>query len=398
MSRFVIIGGGLAGHSAAAELTGNDPQADVHIFSAETAPAYYRPSLSKGILLRSEEPDAIGLTGLDAGRVHYHLETAIDEIDAGGQRIRCSGGAWHSYDRLLLATGSRPVRIDPIVEPGVDVHYLRTLEDSVRLRDALTDGLRLLVIGGGFIGLEVAAAARGRGCTVTLVEARPGLLSRCGSAALGEWARNFHQTRDNTVHLAACLTSLSRSPAGQIVAETDKGRITCDLVVAGIGIAPNAELAQQAGLDTQDGIVVDRQCRTSVETIFAAGEVTAHLTAVDGGRRRIESWKTAELQGKAAAKAMAGLDSHFDELPWFWSDQFDANIQSVGYSDLAAEHFYVGDPQSDCWTEIGLLPDKRVIGAVAVNRGRDISVLRRAIKSKQTLAELLSKNQLRPAA
>lgn len=380
MRRFVIVGAGLAGHRAAIELRRHLPDAPIDLVGDEDALPYDRPPLSKDVLLGKVSSTTLK----DADRyaelhITFHRRATATAIEPARRAVTLSNGSQLEYDALLLATGSRPRRLPEAVAGGVEVAYVRTAEDANRLRARLRAGAALLVIGGGFIGLEVAAAAAELGCTVTVIEAGDRLLARGLPAMVADHLHRLHEASGVRILTGVRLERLRRGEP-MVEADTSAGTLSADVVVAGIGALPNVELAAAAGLHVADGIVVDGLCRTSDPHIFAAGEVTAHPVGLAQGHRRLESWKVAQAQPVVAAAAMAGVACEdYDELPWLWSDQHGCNLQMIGAPDRAVRFHVRGDPAGDGWTLVGLDAADRPVSGVAVNAGRDISVLRRAI-------------------
>jgi 3-phenylpropionate/trans-cinnamate dioxygenase ferredoxin reductase subunit/anthranilate 1,2-dioxygenase ferredoxin reductase subunit len=387
MQRFVVIGGGVAGHRAAVELARRAPTSAIDLFSEEPCLPYDRPPLSKELLHGSKTTEQIVLSGASAYRennIRFHPDTQVTAINRSRQTVMTRTGATFSYDRLLLATGSRPRRLPQACTGDANVHYLRTLTDAIALAPQLVSGRRILIIGGGFIGLEVAAAAIRRNCRVTIVESQPRILARGMPTAVSDWVESFHRSEGVDIQLSTEVQSMRRDRSATLVASS-KGTITTDVVIAGIGAAPNIELAADAGLEIGDGLVVDDRCRTSDPLIFGAGEVTCH-PVMHGPSRRVESWKSSGEQGAIAAQVMTGADVAFDEIPSLWSDQFDINIQSIGFPDFGVTQEFLGDPASRAWTLASLGEDGVIVGGIAINRGRDASALRRAIKQRAGLA------------
>ncbi len=390
MRRFVVVGGGVAGHRAALELARGALGSHVDLLSEEPTLPYDRPPLSKEILLGSKSAEMIVLAGATAysdNGVLFHPATRVTAIDRSRRVVTTLGGREFPYDKLLLATGSRPRLLPDALVGDAPVHYLRTLDDAVRLNAAMQGGRRVVVIGGGYIGLEVAAAAMHRGCRVTVLEAMPRLLARSMPEAVSSWVAQMHRAQGVDIRTAISLQSMRREGDGAVLSGPGWS-LDADLVIAGIGIVPNVELAAGAGLALDDGVVVDAQCHTSDPEIFAAGEVTARPLQL-GAPRRVESWRSSMDQGTIAAQAMLGIDVHFDEVPSLWSDQYDINIQAVGFPQLAARHEVLGDQQSGAWTWVALDAAGIVVGGIAINRGRDAAGLRRAVKQRAGLAFLL---------
>ncbi len=390
MRRFVVVGGGVAGHRAALELARGAPGSCIDLLSEELTPPYDRPALSKELLLGSKSAAMIVLAGAanysNCG-VLFHPATRAVAINRCHRVVTTSSGHKFTYDKLLLATGSRPRQLPHALVGDAPVHYLRTLDDAVRLSAAMQSGRKVVVIGGGFIGLEVAAAAVHRGCRVTVLEALPRLLARTMPTAVSTWVAQMHKGQGVDIRTAVCLQSMRRKGDGAVLSGP-QWNLYADLVIAGVGILPNVELAGNAGLTLNDGVVVDSQCRTSDPEIFATGEVTARPLQL-GSPRRVESWRSSIEQGTIAAMAMLGADVHFDEVPSLWSDQYDTNIQAVGFPELAFRHEVLGEQQSGAWTWVALDEAGVVIGGITINRGRDAAGLRRAVKQRASLAFLL---------
>ena len=387
MQRFVVVGGGVAGHRAAVELSRRAPDAEIDLVSDEPCFPYDRPPLSKELLHGSKGAEEIVLSGTSVysqANVRYHAGTRVAAIDRVHRKIRTDGGAELGFDRLLLATGSRPRRLPADFTDRVPVQYLRTLKDAIALQQQLVAGRRIAVIGGGFIGLEVAAAAIRRGCHVTVLESQTRVLARGMPIPVSDWVDRMHRAEGVEIMLSASVIEMRQQPSNVSIIGSD-WTIAADLVVVGIGAEPNVELAVDAGLEVRDGLVVDAQCRTSDPAIYGAGEVTSR-PLMHGAPRRIESWKSSGEQGTIAAQAMTGETVTFDEIPTLWSDQFNANIQAVGFPDLGVEYKIIGDPASNAWTLVSLGEDGAIVGGVAINRGRDASALRRAVRNRAGLA------------
>ena len=382
MQRFVVVGGGVAGHRAAIELARGAPSSTIDLLSEEPCLPYDRPPLSKELLHGIKTAEQIVLSGATnyTNNIRYHAGVRVTSIDRQRQTVVTADGIEFSYDRLLLATGSRPRRLPAECAGDAPVHYLRTLQDALSLAPQLKADRRVVIIGGGFIGLEVAAAAARRNCRVTVLEAQPRLLARGMPAAVSEWVERRHRDQGVEIQTSTNVQAL-RCDRSEILVRIEGRIIAADVIIAGIGAAPNIELAANAKLTTDNGLVVDAQCRTSDPLIFGAGEVTSH-PVMHGPSRRVESWKSSAEQGTIAAQAMTGADVTFDEIPSLWSDQFDINIQSIGFPDLGVAHEILGDPASDAWTLVSLGDDGSVVGGVAINRGRDASALRRAVKQR----------------
>lgn len=384
----------MAGHRAAIELKRTAPEASVTLFSAEEGLPYQRPPLSKELLTGRLSARDILLAGTDHYAdlgIVYCPGTSITTIDRNRQLANASDGCAHPYDRLLLTTGSRP-RILPEHLRSPRINYLRTIDDALAIRAAISSGKRLVVIGGGFLGLEVAAAARSLGCHVTVLEAQSALLSRGMPAVVGEAVLRMHRAEGVEVRLDVNLRGIAEE-GGVVSVITEHEELEADAVVAGIGVLPNSELAEEAGLLVEDGIIVDAGCATSDPAIFAAGEVSSHPNYA-GRLCRQESWKVAMDQPLVAARNMLGGKYRYSNAPWLWSDQFGMNLQVLGHPD-AADHFIIhGDTAGDQWCLIALDEQDLPVGVVAFNSGRDVSMLRNYVQSRRPLPD----SYLHPAA
>ncbi|QTO22186.1 anthranilate 1,2-dioxygenase system ferredoxin--NAD(+) reductase [Burkholderia seminalis] len=379
---FVIVGAGHAARRTAEALRERDAAARIVMIGAERALPYDRPALSKDALLtdggeqRAFVRDA---AWYDAQRIELRLGTRVDAIEREARRVRLDDGTTLPYARLVLATGSRVRTFGGTVDEGVVPHYVRTVDDARALRARLAPGRRVAVLGGGFIGLEVAAAARQLGCDVTVIDPAPRLLQRALPEVVGAYARRLHDARGVAFRMATLPRAIRRAPGGGAIVETDRGDVPADIVVVGIGVVPNVELAQAAGLDVDNGIRVDAGCRTADPAIFAAGEVTMHFNPLLGRHVRIESWQVAENQPAVAAANLLGADETYGELPWLWSDQYDCNLQMLGLFGGERTIVVRGDPASGPFTVFGLGDDGRIVAVAAANLGRDIGASRRLI-------------------
>ncbi|MFE9203501.1 NAD(P)/FAD-dependent oxidoreductase [Micromonospora sp. NPDC007230] len=346
---FVIVGAGLAGAKAAQTLREEGFAGRVILLGAEPERPYERPPLSKGLLL--------GTTGwLDAyvhepgwyAANHVELRTAtrVTAVDRDLRQVVLDTGERLGYDKLLLTIGSTPRRLDV---PGADldgVRYLRTLDDSAEIGTALVGGARLVVIGAGWIGLEVAAAARQYGATVTVVETADLPLQRVLGDEVARVFADLHRGHDVTFHFGVGVQEMRGAGRVSSVLLTDGTELPADTVVVGVGIQPDTQLAEAAGLKVDNGIVTDARLRTSDPHIFAAGDVAnAHHPLLDR-QLRVEHWANALNGGPAAARSMLGQQVEYDRLPYFFSDQYDLGMEYSGWVDPSGYDRVVfrGDP------------------------------------------------------
>lgn len=331
MDAIVIVGAGHAGGRTALRLRAAGWTGPVVLVGDEPEAPYERPPLSKGMLLGEPFAGALapaaqyaqaGIDWLAGRRVEAIARTERTVLMDDGRRI--------GYRALLLATGgrARTLAIPGASLPGVSV--LRTFADAQALAPRLAEGQRVAVIGGGFIGLEVAASARARGCTVTLLEAAPRLLGRAVPAPIAERVQALHASRGIALRIGVAPLAIDVDGTSLRVRLADGTAVDADTVVVGVGITPNVELAERAGLACANGIAVDAQLRTADEAIFAAGDVASFPSALAGRAVRLESWHNAEDHARVAAANLVGGRETVADAPWFWSDQFDHQLQIAG--------------------------------------------------------------------
>ncbi len=376
---FVIIGGGQSGGWAAKTLRDEGFEGRVVLIADEPFVPHERPPLSKEVLLGDQPPECTYLwpaESYDEWNIELRLGMQATRISPADHEIEIDGGETIAYDRLMIATGARVRRLPVTGAELAGIHYLRGIRDTEAIRAELADGARVVVVGGGWIGLEVAAAAAKNGGRVTVVEALGQLCGRALTPDLADWVLRLHRGHGVDVRLD---TSVERFEGDGRIARavlSDGDSLEADFAVIGIGVVPNVELAQDAGLDVDNGIVVDDTGRTSDPDIFAAGDVTNHPNALLGRRIRLESWENAQNQAIAAAKTMLGAGAAYTEVPWFWSDQYDVNIQLVGLPEGWSETVTRGDRDAGQFI-VFYLKDGRIDGAASINNPRDIRFARR---------------------
>jgi 3-phenylpropionate/trans-cinnamate dioxygenase ferredoxin reductase subunit len=380
----LIIGAGQAGGRAAEALRAAGHQGAVTLVGDEAEPPYERPALSKGVLLGDEAPESTHIHPRDYWRskdIELLSSVRAEAIAPASRSVLFSDGTRLGYEHLILATGSR---VRPLI--GVDdtlrgVHYLRTIADCRRLAKDFLPGKRVVVIGGGFIGLEVASSAAKLGLAVMLVEREASLLQRALPPDIAAAVEQLHRAKGVEVRLGATVSALHGSDGVSSVALTDGTEIPADVVVIGVGIIPNTELAESAGALSADGVVTDEYGRTSVEGLWAAGDVTSHYNPVLGRRVRLESWQNAQNQAIAVAKNTIGAPAAYAEVPWFWSDQHGVNIQMAGLAAPGAQTVWRGNPAAGRAIAFSMM-DERIVCATAFNSGGEIRFARKLIESR----------------
>jgi 3-phenylpropionate/trans-cinnamate dioxygenase ferredoxin reductase subunit len=385
---FVIVGASLAGAKAAEELRQRGFDGRVVLIGAESERPYERPPLTKDYLRGESEREKAYVH--EAGFYAQHeiellTDTTATAIDPGASRVTLEDGRELGYDRLLLATGAEPRRI-PI--PGADldgVHYLRTLADCDVLRERLERGGRAVVVGAGWIGSEFAASARQRGLEVTVIDPLALPNERIFGAEIGTFYRDVHARHGVDLALGDGVEAFEGDGATIARVRTASGRvIDCEFAVVGIGVVPRVDLARDAGLKIDNGIVVDQLLQTSAPNVFAAGDVAnAHHPLYDT-RIRVEHWANALNQGPAAARAMLGYAAPYDRIPYFFSDQYDVGMEYSGYATAWDEVVFRGDPATREFIAFWL-QDERVIAGMNVNVWDVNEQIQALIRSRRTI-------------
>ena len=387
----VIVGAGHVGGRAAQALRQFGWRGPIVLIGAEPHLPYERPPLSKGLLTGEQDAASTALrpaADWDTDQI-THVVAWVESIDTAAHEIVLTGGPQRAerriaYQALLLATGGHLRRLDI---PGADlpgILGLRTLDDAAQIAARLQPGVRVAIVGGGFIGLEVAASARQRGCEVTVIEGATRLLGRAVPEAIGARVLALHRAHGVEIHLGTLPTAFERQTDGRTrVTLTDGTALAVDTVIVGIGIVPAVELAVQAGLVVNRGIVVDAHLATSAPGVFAAGDVAEFPSPLNGAPIRQETWQNAEAQARVAAANMLGQGVTFDTLPWFWSDQYDHQLQVCGEPALGVTT--VTRPLCDAaLIDFHLDADGRLVGASGFG---PVSVVAKELKLARMLVE-----------
>lgn len=380
--RILVIGGGPAGTFAAIAARKQDPAADVLLLTEEHCEPYEKPPLSKAVLLGKKQPHEApiaGPVGVAGHNVALEVQACVTAIDRGAREIVLRDRRRLPYDALVLATGSMAKEI-PMLPAGMPhVHYLRSESDARALTAALRTGGSLLVVGGGLIGLEVAASAAELGVKTTVLEVAPRILMRVCDEETGDLVHAAHRAHGVDLRVNTLPTSAQVRTDGRI-SLTIEGRdeVSADFVVVGTGVKPDDRLAAAAGLATDDGIIVDEQCRTSDPVIFAAGDAVRFPGP--HGPVRLENWRHALDQGTVAGRNAAGAQDAYAATPSFWSEQYDLYIQGVGWSFPGAHRLRRAMPgNSALMFEV---VDGRLAYAMGINVQRDLAAARRLIERR----------------
>jgi 3-phenylpropionate/trans-cinnamate dioxygenase ferredoxin reductase component len=375
MGDIVIIGAGECGARTALALRDSGFAGAITLLGSEAHLPYERPPLSKDVLTGANSPAPRQIASREqfktSGITFLPSSNAV-EIDRAGKQIRLSDGQAIGYSMLLLATGASPRRL-PMAEGSHHCVYLRTHDDAVVIREKLGRGGSVAIVGGGFIGLEIAASARKLGCAVTIIEGLERILMRGVPADIARVIHEEHERQGVRIITAKGLASIEANGDQAEVTLTNGEMIVADLVVIGIGAFPNVELAEAAGLEISNGVAVDRHLRTSDPSIYAAGDCASFPVAVYGGRRvRLESWRNTHDQAKVAASNMMGGNAIIDAVPWFWSDQYDLGLQVAGLADEGTTTVQrdIGD---GAFILFSLADDGRLVAASGIGPGNSVA-------------------------
>lgn len=332
--RVVIVGGGAAGAECAARLRMANYPGQVTILSADSHPPYELPALSKAYLAGDATYQDVLTRPYEAYADHgidLRLNTQVDRIDTDEHSVRLSDGGSVPYSYLVLATGGEARRLPvPGAAESAHVFYLRTMADADALRGGITPESRVAIVGGGYLGLEVASVARRIGATVTVLEGLPRLLSRVTSPPVSEFFARLHRSKGVDMRLDAKIERIEDRGDHSEIILADGAPVAADLIFVSIGLLPSVHLAADAGLDVDNGIRVDEHGRTSARDVFAAGDCTSHPDVHDGGFRRLESMPNALEMAATVAASISGSPAPYEGIPWFWSEQYDVKLQTIG--------------------------------------------------------------------
>ncbi|MGV1757153.1 NAD(P)/FAD-dependent oxidoreductase [Rhizobium sp. A22-96] len=374
MAHFVIVGAGECGARAAFALREKGFDGDVTLIGAEAIAPYERPPLSKGGAGQAPDPKFVTASErYQEQSIHLRLDMTVTAIDPVAKAIRLADGHMLGYDKLLLATGSTARGL-----PGADgtsdrIRVLRTHADAVALHAALHPGRHIAIIGGGFIGLELAATARMRGADVTVIEGLPRVLKRGVPEEIAEAITERHRLEGVDVRCGETIGSVREETDKVIIGLANGEMIPADLLLVGIGASPNIGLAEAAGLTIDNGIAINERLETSASDIYAAGDCCSFPLALYGGRRvRLESWRNAQEQANLAAANMLGEGAEISAVPWFWSDQYDLTLQIAGLADGAATHIR-RDLGDGAFILFHLDESGRLLAASGIGRGNAVA-------------------------
>ena len=380
MAAMVIVGAGHAAGQAAASMRQEGHEGEIVIIGDEPHIPYQRPPLSKQYLSGEQGIERVYLRPekfYADKNITVQTGVRVERIDPEAHLVSTDRGATIGYDKLLLATGSRPRLLNI---PGIDlggVHYLRTIADVDAIRESFAPGKRLVIVGGGYIGLEVAAVAITAGLEVHVVEMEERILQRVTTPEMSQYYHQLHSGRGVHIHTSTLVSGFTGD--GQVAGvQCGEAEFPADVVVVGIGIIPNVELADAAGVKCDNGIVVDERCRTSAPDVFAAGDCSNHPNPLLNRRLRLESVPNAMEQARVAAANMCGGEKRYASIPWFWSDQYELKLQMVGFSADADAQVLRGDMAANQFA-VFYLNNGAVVAADAVNSPREFMICKQLI-------------------
>jgi 3-phenylpropionate/trans-cinnamate dioxygenase ferredoxin reductase component len=389
MAGMVIVGAGHAAGQAAASLRQEGYDGEIVVIGDEAHIPYQRPPLSKQYLSGEHGLEKVHLRPAKFyadKQITVKTGVRVDSIDTSAQTVITDTGELIPYAKLLLATGGRPRRL---AVPGSDlagIHYLRGIDDVDGIRAEMAPGKRMVIVGGGYIGLEVASVAVTSGLEVHVLEMEPRILQRVTTERMSAYYHQLHESRGVHIHTGATVSAFQGDGGVQKVLCGDR-EFAADLVIIGIGIIPNTEVAQAAGIECSNGIVVDDHCRTSAADVFAAGDCTNHPNPLLGRRLRLESVPNAMEQARVAAANMCGGDKTYASIPWFWSDQYELKLQMVGFSADGDTEVVRGDMHSNQFA-VFYLKQGAVVAVDAVNSPREFMICKQLIGRQVDAAAL----------
>jgi p-cumate 2,3-dioxygenase ferredoxin reductase subunit len=382
IEKIVIAGAGQAGGRAAEALRAAGFGGSITMIGAEKHPPYERPQLSKELLATPDAPVAyLKPAGDWASVLDVTMITgaAVVACDRERQTVATEDGKLFSYDRLLLATGTQPRQIKTFGGTDTRVHYLRNIEDALHLRQSFHCRSRVVIIGGGVIGLEAACAAAKLGCEVTVVESQPRLLARAFPGLVSDVVEARH--RNHGVRFEFDVTVAEGTADG--VRLTNGAELKADIILVGIGVDPASAIARDIGLPADTGIEVDVFGRTGAPNVFSAGDVSLQWSKCHDRAIRVETWANAQNQAICVAGNMIGADREYGDPPWFWSDQYDLNIQVVG-DMLNADHIVRGNSGGDRFS-VAAMRGNEIVGAISINATKDMAMFRRLVARQSRL-------------
>jgi 3-phenylpropionate/trans-cinnamate dioxygenase ferredoxin reductase subunit len=390
----VIAGAGHAAGQAVASLKQHRFEGRIVVIGEERYLPYQRPPLSKKFLagkLSAERLFFKPASFYDDPGIDLHLGTRVERIERTSKELVTADGEQIRYDKLILALGARARKVSVAGSTLGGLHYLRGIDDVERLKAEIAPGKHIVIVGAGYIGLEVAAVCRQLGLAVTVIEMADRVMSRVVSRPVSDFYERLHREHGVNLRLDTGLSGFHGRNAIEAVSTSSGPDIEADLALVGIGVVPNIEIAAQSGLTVDNGIVVDDRCRTSDADIYAIGDCTLHPNSIYDRRIRLESVHNALEQAKTAAANICGIESRYSQVPWFWSDQYEVKLQIAGLSSTYDQTVLRGDPNAGSFACF-YLRDGRLIATDAINSPREFMqskalIAERAVVSAESLAD-----------
>jgi len=386
----IIVGGGHAAGQAAASLRQEGFEGAITVIGEEPHPPYQRPPLSKQYLAGEQPIDKVYLrpeSFYESKDIKLMKGVRVESLNTKDNRVTTDGGDTLSFEQLIIATGTRP-RLLPI--PGADlggVHYLRTIADVDGIRAEFAATKKLVIVGGGYIGLEVAAVATEAGLKVSVLEMEERILQRVTTPQMSEFYSQLHTGRGIDIRTNTGASAIEGTDGKVTSVVCGDEKIEADIVVVGIGVVPNIELAEAAGITCDNGIVVDNRCKTSVDNVYAIGDCSNHPNELLDRRLRLESVPNAMEQSRVTAATIVGKDKTYNSMPWFWSDQYDLKLQMLGFSADGEETIQRGNMETNEFAIFYLKADK-IVAVDAVNCPREF------MAAKQLVGKVVDKSKL----
>ena len=394
MSEVLIIGSGHAGCNTALNLRRAGFTGKIKIFSHDSFFPYHRPPLSKKFFKNKVSEDNILLKNesfYKDNQIEVILNTFVIKINPEKNFIQTSSGEKHQFTHLVLATGTSSRVFKEHEFTGIDIHYLRNIDDVKKIQQSLNDSEKPLLIGGGYIGLELAASMQEMGKIVSLIETEERLLKRVTAPVMSDFYKNLHESRGIRIFCNQSIESIKNTKNGYEVITSEGSKIYADTLIAGIGAIPNDELAIDAGIKCKNGILVDKYCRTNIPNIFAAGDCANGFNDLLGYTIRLESVPNANAQAKVVSSSIMGNDEINKELPWFWSDQYDLKLQMAGLSN-GYDDIYIHGTIEEYTFIVCYGKDGNLIAVDSVNMPKVFNNYKKALSNRMTLSMDLVKD------
>ncbi len=379
----LIIGGGQAACQTVTTLKSKGYQGKIKIYCSENYLPYQRPPLSKKFLLGELDKERLFFKPekfYDENDVSISLNSYVQGIDIKNKEIFLANNETEHYDNLVIATGTKPKTIDIDKQISEKVFYLRSIDDVLRIRDKIKQSKKVTIIGGGYIGLEVAAVINNLGLHVTVVEMASRILERVTSEVISSFYSKIHSDAGVEIQSSTSVEGISGNEKG-IEVITSNGSVISDFVIVGIGVMPCDTIADDAGIEVNNGIMVDEFCRTSNDSVFSAGDCTMHPNIFYNKNVRLESVHNAIEQGKTVASSIIGEMASYDQVPWFWSDQYGTKLQIVGLLDNYDDIIVRGESKKQSFA-VFYIKDNRIIASDCVNRPAEHMMSRKLISEK----------------